>query len=95
MALQLYRRHTCDCTGHLLEDVRSAEGRAERLFGAARDILERALNVKDLKTALTAIGAAVSVRSGPVTYNVLALPKCEGVPLCEGDAPPVMGPAAG
>jgi hypothetical protein len=33
-----------------LEDVRNAEGRAERLYKAAEAILARALDVKDLRT---------------------------------------------
>jgi hypothetical protein len=45
----------------LLSDVRNAEGRAERLYGAAEGILERALEAADLKTALNAIRAAVDV----------------------------------
>jgi hypothetical protein len=45
----------------LLEDVRNAEGRAERLYKAAEAILARALDVKDLRTALQAIRAAASV----------------------------------
>ena len=45
----------------LLSDVRNGEGRAERLYGAAEGILERALEAKDLKTALGAIRAAVDV----------------------------------
>ena len=45
----------------LLADVRNAEDRAERLYGAAEGILERALEAEDLKTALNAIRAAVDV----------------------------------
>ena len=45
----------------LLEDVRNAEGRAERLYKAAEAILARALDVKDLRTALQAIRAAADV----------------------------------
>jgi hypothetical protein len=44
-----------------LEDVRNAEGRAERLYKAAEAILARALDVKDLRTALQAIRAAADV----------------------------------
>jgi hypothetical protein len=44
-----------------LEDVRNAEGRAERLYNAAEAILARALDVKDLRTALQAIRAAADV----------------------------------
>jgi hypothetical protein len=46
---------------NLLADVRSVEGRSERLYGAAEGILDRALEAEDLKTALNAIRAAVSV----------------------------------
>jgi len=45
----------------LLADVRNAEARAERLYGAAEGILQRALEAEDLKTALNAIRAAVDV----------------------------------
>jgi hypothetical protein len=45
----------------LLDDVRNAEGRAERLYSAAEDILERALEAEDLKTALNAVRTAVDV----------------------------------
>jgi len=45
----------------LLEDVRAAEGRAERLYGAAEAILFRALESKDLRTALMAIREARGV----------------------------------
>jgi hypothetical protein len=45
----------------LLDEVRSGGNRAERLYGHAETILERAMESKDLKTALGAIGAAVSV----------------------------------
>ena len=45
----------------LLDDVRTGEGRAERLYAAAEGILDRALEAEDLKTALTAIRAAVDV----------------------------------
>ena len=45
----------------MLEDVRNAEGRAERLYKAAEAILARALDVKDLRTALQAIRAAADV----------------------------------
>jgi hypothetical protein len=47
--------------GNLLDDVRTGEGRAERLYAAAEEILERALEAKDLKTALAAIRASVDV----------------------------------
>src|SRR5215469_18642079 len=42
----------------LLDDVRNAEGRAERLYGVAEDILEEAREAKELKTAIGAIRAA-------------------------------------
>jgi hypothetical protein len=47
--------------GSLLADVRTGEGRAERLYAAAEGILKRALESEDLKTALTAIRASVDV----------------------------------
>jgi hypothetical protein len=56
---------------NLLADVRTAEGRSERLYGAAEDILERALEVKDLKTALNAIRAAVGVMGEARQYMEL------------------------
>jgi len=42
----------------LLADVRTAEGRAERLLEVAEDILEKAREAEDLKTAIGAIRAA-------------------------------------
>ena len=42
----------------LLDDVRKAEGRAERLLEVAEDILEKAREAEDLKTAIGAIRAA-------------------------------------
>jgi hypothetical protein len=45
----------------LLAVVRSGEGRADRLYAAAEAILSRALEVKDLRTALGAIAAAARV----------------------------------
>lgn len=45
----------------LADSVSEAEGRAGRLYQAAESILERALGEQDSKTALTAIGSAVSV----------------------------------
>jgi hypothetical protein len=47
--------------GSLLADVRTGEGRAERLYAAAEAILERALEAEDLKTALNAVRTAVDV----------------------------------
>ena len=52
----------------LLADVRNAEGRAERLYGVAEDILEKALEAEDLKTALNAIRAAVDVMAEARQY---------------------------
>src|SRR5215469_4143812 len=52
----------------LLEDVRNAEGRAERLYKAAEAILARALDVKDLRTALQAIRAAADVMAEGRAY---------------------------
>jgi hypothetical protein len=45
-------------TDSLLDDVRKAEGRAERLLEVAEDILGEAREAKDLKTAIGAIRAA-------------------------------------
>jgi hypothetical protein len=45
----------------LIDEVRSGGDRADRLYGHAETILERALESKDLKTALNAIGAGVNV----------------------------------
>ena len=42
----------------LLDDVRNAEGRTERLLEVAEDILEEAREAEDLKTAIGAIRAA-------------------------------------
>ena len=42
----------------LLDDVRNAEVRTERLLGIAEDILEQAREAEDLKTAIGAIRAA-------------------------------------
>jgi hypothetical protein len=50
-------------TGTLLDDVRTGEGRAERLYGQAEEILAGALQDKDRRTALQAIRAAVDVMS--------------------------------
>jgi hypothetical protein len=52
----------------LLADVRNAEDRAERLYGAAEGILERALEAEDLKTALNAIRAGVDVMAEARQY---------------------------
>ena len=72
----------------LLQDVRNAEGRAERLYNAAEAILARALDVKDLRTALQAIRAAASVMAEGRQYLELrgdltgefAAPKVQGPP---------------
>jgi hypothetical protein len=45
----------------LLDDVRNAEVRTERLLGIAEDILEQAREAADLKTAIGAIRAAAGV----------------------------------
>jgi hypothetical protein len=45
----------------LLDDVRNAEGRTERLLEVAEDILEEAREAEDLKTAIGAIRAAAGV----------------------------------
>ena len=45
------------CADSLLADVRTAEGRAERLLEVAEDILEKAREAEDLKTAIGAIRA--------------------------------------
>jgi hypothetical protein len=55
----------------LLEDVRDAEGRSERLCRAAEGILGRALGVGDLKTALNAIRVAVDVMGEAREYMQL------------------------
>ena len=52
----------------LLDDVRTAVGRAERLCGVAEDILEEAREAKDRKTALNAIRAAVDVMAEARQY---------------------------
>jgi len=72
----------------LLDDVRNAEGRAERLYKAAEAILARALDVKDLRTALQAIRAAADVMAEGRQYLELrgdltgefAAPKVQGPP---------------
>jgi hypothetical protein len=48
-------------TGTLLQDVRAGEGRAERLYGQAEEILASALKDKDRRTALQAIRTAIDV----------------------------------
>jgi len=45
----------------LLEDVRSGENRAERLYQHAETILAKALQMQDLKVALNAVKVAVGV----------------------------------
>ena len=55
----------------LLADVRNAEGRAERLYGVAEGILEKALEAQDLKTALNAIRAGVDVMAEARQYMEL------------------------
>jgi hypothetical protein len=48
-------------TGTLLQDVRAGEGRAERLYAQAEEILSSALKDKDRRTALQAIRTAIDV----------------------------------
>jgi hypothetical protein len=48
-------------TGTLLGDIRAGEGRAERLYGQAEEILASALQDKDRRTALQAIRTAIDV----------------------------------
>jgi hypothetical protein len=55
----------------LLADVRNAEGRAERLYGVAEYILDKALEAEDLKAALNAIRAAVDVMGEARQYMEL------------------------
>jgi hypothetical protein len=55
----------------LLADVRNAEGRAQRLYGVAEDILKKALEAQDLKTALNAIRAGVDVMAEARQYMEL------------------------
>lgn len=47
--------------GTLLSDIRAGEGRAERLYGQAEEILASALQDKDRRTALQAIRTAIDV----------------------------------
>lgn len=48
-------------SGAVLEGVWVAQGRSERLYGAAEAILHKALDAADLRTALQAIRCAVDV----------------------------------
>ena len=57
--------------GSLLADVRTTEGRSERLYSAAEGILERAIEAADLKTAVNAIRAAADVMGEPREYKKL------------------------
>jgi len=52
----------------LLDDVRTAVGRAERLYGMAEDILDETREAKDRKTALDAIRAAVNIMAEARQY---------------------------
>ena len=52
----------------LLDGVRTGEDRAESLYVAAETILKRALAVKDLKTAIQSIRAAVDVMGEARAY---------------------------
>jgi hypothetical protein len=74
----------------LLDDVRKAEGRAERLLEVAEDILEEAREAKDRKTALDAIRAAVNIMAearqfmelrGPLTGELSNVAESANVPL--------------
>ena len=58
-------------TGALLDDVRAGEGRAERLYQFAEEILTDALRDKDRSGALQAIRVAVSVMSEARSYMEL------------------------
>jgi hypothetical protein len=58
-------------TGALLDDVRAGEGRAERLYQQAEEILVGALQDKDRRTALQAIRAAVDVMGEARSYMEL------------------------
>jgi hypothetical protein len=55
-------------TGVLIDDVRTGEGRAERLYEQAEAILAGALLDKDRRTALQAIKVAVDVMSEARSY---------------------------
>jgi hypothetical protein len=55
----------------LLDSVRSGEGRAERMYAAAEDIMTKALGARDLRTALQAIRAAVDVMGEARQYMEL------------------------
>src|SRR5438874_1481914 len=61
-ALELVR------SGVLLDDVRVGEGRAERLYAHAEEMLASALKDKDPRTGLQAIRAAVSVMGEARAY---------------------------
>ena len=64
LAAEIARAHEAQTVARadsLLDEVRTGGDRAERLYAAAEGILVRALEVKDLKTALQAIRAAVDV----------------------------------
>jgi hypothetical protein len=55
----------------LLDCVRTGEGRAERMYGAAEEIMVRALSAQDLRTALQAIRTAVDVMGEARQYMEL------------------------
>jgi hypothetical protein len=55
----------------MIDDVRDAEGRGERLYEAAEQIFRRALESQDLKTALQAIRACVEVMAEAGGYMEL------------------------
>lgn len=55
-------------TGVLIDDIRTGEGRAERLYEQAEQILTAALQDKDRRTALQAIRVAVDVMGEARNY---------------------------
>lgn len=55
-------------TGALLDDVRAGEGRAERLYQYAEEILADALKEKDRRGALLAVRTAVAVMGEARSY---------------------------
>ncbi len=58
-------------TGTLLSHVKAGEGRAERLYRHAEEILTAALHDKDRRTALQAVRAAVDVMGEARSYMEL------------------------
>jgi hypothetical protein len=55
-------------SGSLMADVAMAHDRSERLYCSAEEILERALESQDLKTALQAVRCAVDVMGEARNY---------------------------